>query len=164
MKYLFPIAALAVLSACNQQEAELTEAEVAVCDGLGDSIAELQKRNSGELAEAVLMNQMRAQGQLDAAAGDPADVARFSMLHYQAQLGNVLTLMQGNGCDLPTEPIDGAVYSQAAGACLQARVSGNPAAEGLCDTDSWEANPAAEDDGEAANADTASDEADASGD
>ena len=164
MKYLFPIVAVAALTACNAQDAELTADELAVCEGLGDSIAELQKRNSGELAEAVLMNQMRAQGQLDAAAGDPADVARFSMLHYQAQLGNVLTLMEGNGCDLPTEPIEGGVYSQAAGACLQARVSGNPAAEGLCDTDSWEANPETDDDAGDDAAAPAAEETDASGD
>lgn len=141
MKYVLPIAALVALSACNQQEAELTAEEVAVCEGLEDAIGDLQKRNSGELAEAVLMSQMRAQGQLDPAAGDPADAARFSMLHYQAQLGNVLTLMQANGCDLPTEPVEGVIYSQAAGRCLQARASGNADVESLCDTENWAANP-----------------------
>ncbi len=141
MKYLLPIAALAVLSACNQAEPEPTAEELAVCEGLQDSITELQKRHSAELNEAVLMRQMQQQGQLDPAAGDPGDMARFSMLQYEARLNNVLVMMQGHGCDLPTEPVEGVIYSQAAGRCLQARASGSAEAEALCEMENWEPNP-----------------------
>ncbi|MEL1250565.1 hypothetical protein [Aurantiacibacter gilvus] len=141
MKYVLPLAALAVLTACNQTEAEPTAEELAVCEGLDDAITTLQKRHSAELNEAVLMRQMQAQGQLDPAAGDPGDMARFSMLQYEARLNNVLVMMQGHGCDLPTEPVEGVIYSQAAGRCLQARASGSAEAASLCEMEDWEPNP-----------------------
>lgn len=141
MKYVLPIAALAVLTACNQTEAEPTAEEIAVCEGFDDAISDLQKRHSAELNEAVLMRQMQAQGQLDPAAGDPGDMVRFSMLQYEARLNNVLVMMQGHGCDLPTEPVEGVIYSQAAGRCLQARASGSAEAEALCDMENWQPNP-----------------------
>lgn len=141
MKYVLPLAALVALAACNQQDSEPTAEELAVCESLADDITDLQKRHSAELNEAVLMRQMQAQGQLDPAAGDPGDMARFSMLQYEARLNNVLVMMQGHGCDLPTEPVDGVIYSQAAGRCLQARASGSAEAEALCDHENWEPNP-----------------------
>lgn len=151
MKYFLPLAALAVLSACNQAEAEPTAEELAVCEGLDDAITDLQKRHSAELNEAVLMRQMQQQGQLDPAAGDPGDMARFSMLQYEARLNNVLVMMQGHGCDLPAEPVEGVVFSQAAGRCLQARASGSAESEALCDMENWQPNPGsggASDDGD----------------
>ncbi|WP_271078138.1 hypothetical protein [Aurantiacibacter sp. MUD61] len=144
-KSLFTIPALGLvalgLSACNQNaEAELTEEQIAVCDGLQENLVDLQKRASGELGEAVMLNQMRAQGALENPNIDPTALAQFSLVHYEARLGNMLTLLEANGCDMPTEPVDGRIYSRAAGACLQARANGQGDVASLCERDNWEPN------------------------
>lgn len=146
MKNLFPLAAIAALAACNQsQDAEPTPEEVAICEAFDANIVDLQKRHSAELGEAILMSQMRAQGRLDPAAGDPGELARFSMLQFEARLNNLFALMESNGCDLPTEPVEGVVYSQAASRCLQARASGDEeGAVGACNRENWQPNPPAE--------------------
>ncbi|MBH5322331.1 hypothetical protein [Aurantiacibacter sediminis] len=144
-KSLFTIPALGItalgLAACNQNtETELTEEQIAVCDGLQENLVDLQKRASGELGEAVMLNQMRAQGALENPNIDPTALAQFSLVHYEARLGNMLTLLEANGCDMPTEPVDGRIYSRAAGACLQARANGQADAVSLCEQDNWEPN------------------------
>ena len=140
------LAALA-LSACNQAgEPELTEEQVAICDSLQEDLVALQKRASGELGEAIMLNQMRAQGALDNPDIDPTALAQFSVVHYEARLSNMLTLLEANGCDMPTEPVDGRVYSQAAGACLQARATGQGDIATLCEQDNWQANEETPDD------------------
>ena len=135
------------LTACNQAgEPALTDEQIAVCESLQEDLVSLQKRASGELGEAVMLNQMRAQGALDNPDIDPTALAQFSVVHYEARLANMLTLLEANGCDMPTEPVDGRLYSQAAGACLQARASGNPEAVNLCEQDNWEPNESEDDD------------------
>ena len=128
------------LSACQDSDQPLTEEQASICDSLNESIVELQKRHSAELGEAILMNQMRSQGQLDNPNLDPTALAQFSLLHYEARLGNALSLLEGNGCELPTEPVEGVAYSQAAGACLQARASGAANVETACNQDDWQEN------------------------
>ncbi|APE28457.1 hypothetical protein [Aurantiacibacter gangjinensis] len=130
------------LAACQDTDQPLTEESAAICDSINDSITELQKRHSSELGEAVLMNQMRSQGQLPDENLDPAALAQFALLHYEAQLSNMLLILDGNGCALPTEPVDGRIYSQAAGRCLQARASGIGDVEAACNRESWEPNAA----------------------
>lgn len=135
------------LAACNQSApVELTEDQLAICEAIGDEITLLQKRHSTELGEAIFMNQMRAQGRLDDPNLDPTALAQFSLLHFEARLGNMLSVLDANGCEMPTEPVDGRIYSQAAGACLQARASGAANVEAACETDDWEPNETAEDD------------------
>ncbi len=138
-----PVIGLVTLgvAACSPNTApELTEEQIAVCEGLQEDLVKLQKRASGELGEAVMLNQMRAQGALDNPNIDPTALAQFSVVHYEARLSNMLALLQGNGCEMPTEPVDGRLYSQAAGACLQARASGQGDVATLCEQDNWEPN------------------------
>lgn len=141
--FILPVIGLTALglTACNQSATtELTEEQIAICDGLGEDLVNLQKRASGELGEAIMLNQMQAQGALDNPNIDPTALAQFSVVHYEARLGNMLTLLQANGCEMPTEPVDGRIYSQAAGACLQARATGQGDVASLCEQDNWEPN------------------------